>query len=192
METFSTLLALCARNSPVTGEFPGQRPVTWSFDVFFDRRLLYVWVNNREAGGLRRHRAYYDVIVMSWIIIIWWPAYVRGKASAAIVLTQSSRKISVSAPQGLMTEESEERTFKSVVVFTDDQPALVARHLWTQWCWASQCLQMSEHQLWSRPHICVGSAICSVDRMYTYTVLPDTKERETKEHRAVVSKPLSY
>ena len=35
METFSALLALCARNSPVTGEFPPQRPVTRSFDVFF-------------------------------------------------------------------------------------------------------------------------------------------------------------
>ena len=36
METFSALQALCAGNSPVTGEFPAQRPVTRSFDVFFD------------------------------------------------------------------------------------------------------------------------------------------------------------
>ena len=28
-----------AGNSPVTGEFPSHRPVTWSFDVFFDLRL---------------------------------------------------------------------------------------------------------------------------------------------------------
>ena len=35
METFSALLAICARNSPVTGEFPAQRPVRRSFDVFF-------------------------------------------------------------------------------------------------------------------------------------------------------------
>ena len=39
METFSSLLALCAGNSPVTGEFPAQRPVTRSFDVFFDLSL---------------------------------------------------------------------------------------------------------------------------------------------------------
>ena len=39
METFSALLALCAGNSPVTGEFPAQRRVTRSFDVFFDLRL---------------------------------------------------------------------------------------------------------------------------------------------------------
>ena len=39
MEAFSALLANCAGNSPVTGEFPAQRPVTRSFDVFFDLRL---------------------------------------------------------------------------------------------------------------------------------------------------------
>ena len=39
METFSALLAICAENSPVPGEFPAQRPVTRSFDVFFDLRL---------------------------------------------------------------------------------------------------------------------------------------------------------
>ena len=35
----SALLALCAGNSPVPGEFPAQRPVTRSFDVVFDLRL---------------------------------------------------------------------------------------------------------------------------------------------------------
>ena len=39
METFSALLAICAGNSPVPGEFPAQKPVTRSFDVFFDLRL---------------------------------------------------------------------------------------------------------------------------------------------------------
>ena len=39
METFSVLLAICAGNSPVTIEFPAQRPVMQSFDVFFDLRL---------------------------------------------------------------------------------------------------------------------------------------------------------
>ena len=38
-ETFSALLALCAGNSAVTGEFFSQRPVTWSFGVFFDLTL---------------------------------------------------------------------------------------------------------------------------------------------------------
>ena len=39
MKTMSALLDLCVGNSPVTGEFPSQRPVTRSFDVFFDLRL---------------------------------------------------------------------------------------------------------------------------------------------------------
>ena len=39
METFSALLAICAGNSPASGEFPAQRPVTRSFNVFFDLRL---------------------------------------------------------------------------------------------------------------------------------------------------------
>ena len=39
METFSASLALCEGNPPVTGAFHSQRPVTRSFDVFFDQRL---------------------------------------------------------------------------------------------------------------------------------------------------------
>ena len=60
METFSALLAghLCG-NSLVPSEFPAQRAVTRSFDVFFDLRLNNGWVNNREAGDLRRYRAHY-------------------------------------------------------------------------------------------------------------------------------------
>ena len=61
METFSALLAFCAGNSPVTGEFPTQRPVTRSFDVFFD---LDSWANNGGAGDSWRYRIHYDVIVM--------------------------------------------------------------------------------------------------------------------------------
>ena len=40
METFSALLAFCEGNSPVPDEFPSQRPVTGSFDVFFDLWLI--------------------------------------------------------------------------------------------------------------------------------------------------------
>ena len=67
MEIFFALLALRAGKSPVTGEFPSQRPETRSFD-----KMIYLicdwtndWVNNRYAGDLRRHRTHYDVIVMS-------------------------------------------------------------------------------------------------------------------------------
>ena len=74
METFSALLALFAGNSPVTGEFPSQRAVTRSFDVFFDLRLNKRLRKNRGAGDLRRHRAPFDVIVMN---VSPLPAYCR-------------------------------------------------------------------------------------------------------------------
>ena len=65
VETFSALLAICAGNSPVSGEFPTQRPVTRSFDIFFFFCVwINGWVNNREAGDLRRCRSHYDVSVM--------------------------------------------------------------------------------------------------------------------------------
>ena len=66
----SALLALCAGNSPVTGEFPSQRPVRRRFDIVFDLRPNKDWkINNREAGDLRRHRAHYGVIVILQIHI---------------------------------------------------------------------------------------------------------------------------
>ena len=64
METFSVLLAFCAGNSSVTGEFLTQRPVTRSFDVLFDLRLTNSWANNGHDGDWGRHRAHFEVIVM--------------------------------------------------------------------------------------------------------------------------------
>ena len=63
METFSALLAICAGNSPVPGEFPTQRPVTRSFDVYFDLRpnkrlskQLWGWWFETLFRPLWRHR----------------------------------------------------------------------------------------------------------------------------------------
>ena len=63
METFSALLAICAGNSPVPGELPAQRPVTRSFDVFFDLRLnkrlskqSWGWWFETLSPPLWRHR----------------------------------------------------------------------------------------------------------------------------------------
>ena len=62
METFSVLLAICAGNSPVTGEFTSQKPVTRSFDVFFDLHLnkslskqAWGWWSETPSRSLRRH-----------------------------------------------------------------------------------------------------------------------------------------
>ena len=49
METFSALLAICVGNSPLTGEFPAQRPVMRSFDVFFHLRLNK-WLSKQSWG----------------------------------------------------------------------------------------------------------------------------------------------
>ena len=61
-----------AGKSPVTGEFQSHRPVTRSFDVFFDLRLKNDWVNKQDACDLRDHRSHYDVTAMwCWIVIQW-------------------------------------------------------------------------------------------------------------------------
>ena len=66
MQTFAALLAIYAVSSPVTVEFTAQRPVTRSFDVFLDLRLNRRL--NKQSWGcwLRRYRAHYGVIVMSY------------------------------------------------------------------------------------------------------------------------------
>ena len=63
VETFSALLALCAGNSPASGEFPAQKPVTRSFDVFFDlclnkrlRKQSRGWWFETLSCPLFRHR----------------------------------------------------------------------------------------------------------------------------------------
>ena len=64
METFSASLAICAGNSPVPGEFPAQRPVALSFDVFFDMhpnkwlcKRWWGWWFEAPSCPLWRHRS---------------------------------------------------------------------------------------------------------------------------------------
>ena len=68
METFVALLALCAGNSPVTGEFPLNSPHKgqWRGALMFSLIWCWTndWVNSRDAGDLGRHSAHYDVMVM--------------------------------------------------------------------------------------------------------------------------------
>ena len=60
--TFSALLAICAGNSPVSGELPSQRPVTRSFDVYFDLRLDERL--SKHSLGWWLETPHYDVRVM--------------------------------------------------------------------------------------------------------------------------------
>ena len=63
MEAFTALLAICAGNSPVTGEFPAQRPVTRGFDIFVHLRpnirlskQPWGWLFETLSRPLWRHR----------------------------------------------------------------------------------------------------------------------------------------
>ena len=77
METFFALQALCVGNSPVTGEFPSQRPVTQRalmFSLICTRTNSLV--NNQDTSDLRCHCAHYDITVMiltqycvTWMIL---------------------------------------------------------------------------------------------------------------------------
>ena len=103
METFSALLAICAGNSAVTGEFPAQRTVTRSFDVFFDLHLNKAWVNNREAGDLRRHRANYVNIM--WILV-WDAIWRHGSWSTLNQLLSPDGTKPLSVPVFTWTNEN--------------------------------------------------------------------------------------
>ena len=67
MKTFSASLALCGgiHRSSVNSPHKGQ----WRGALMFSLICAWMngWVNNRETGDLRRHRAHYDVIVMKKI-----------------------------------------------------------------------------------------------------------------------------
>ena len=72
MEIFSASLALCAGKSPIPGNslHKGQ----WHWALMFSLICAWIndWINNREAGDLRRHRGHYDVNVMLWKVGIDW------------------------------------------------------------------------------------------------------------------------
>ena len=68
METFSALLAICAGNSPVPGEFPHKGQWRGAFKCSLICTRINDWVNNGDAGDLRRYRAHYDVTVMSVVL----------------------------------------------------------------------------------------------------------------------------
>ena len=72
---FFVLLALCAGNSPVTGEFSAQRPVTRSFDIFFGLRLnkrlskhSWGWWFETPSHSLWRHCNVYCDSGSMWVI----------------------------------------------------------------------------------------------------------------------------
>ena len=63
-KTNSALLAICTGNSPAIGEFRAQRPVTRSFNVFFDLRLNTRLIKQSWGCWFETHRTHYAVTVM--------------------------------------------------------------------------------------------------------------------------------
>ena len=56
MEIFSALLAICAENSPLPGEYPAQRPVTRNFDIFFEWQptsFKTIYIVNQKLTPIR-------------------------------------------------------------------------------------------------------------------------------------------
>ena len=82
METFSVLLVLCAGYSPVTGEFPSQSQ--WRGALKFSLICAWTnnWVNNRDAGDLRRHCAHYDANVMDLCSLV--QMYQKGYLNSSL------------------------------------------------------------------------------------------------------------
>ena len=104
----SALLALCAGNSPVTGEFPSPRPVTGSFDIFFDLRLnkrlrkqSWGWWFETTSRLIWRHR--YDVCLYqqnhqtTWIEMIilqgWVTKVPKWSGLTSIIEKHDSKNI---------------------------------------------------------------------------------------------------
>ena len=93
METVSALLALCCSRSPVNSPHKSQ----WSGALFFTLICAWIngWVNNREAGDLRRHyRAHYNVTVMCPSGAIWRHKSGSTSSSGNGLLPDSTQQIS--------------------------------------------------------------------------------------------------
>ena len=92
MEPFSALLALCAGNSavPVNSPHNGQ----WRGVLMLSLICVWIndWVNNGEAGDLRRHLGHYDVNVMHLTIPLVVQGLIKISKSAYSNWTSSAIK----------------------------------------------------------------------------------------------------
>ena len=112
METFSALLAICAGNSPVLGEFPTQRPVTRSFGIFFDLRLnkrlskqAWGWWLEKLSRPLWRYRNARTTICSEWRMAAFCcnplrpsDAYMRQPTMLILAQTISCRLVGAKPP----------------------------------------------------------------------------------------------
>ena len=115
--------------SPVNSPHKGQWGGALMFTLICAR--INGWVNNREAGDLRRHRAHYDVIVMD-----------RGRQSIAQPTPQAN-----CLPLELCKGTVKEFTFYDIREWMGPG----AQSLLRQWCWVEfHPASLSEGWQWHR------------------------------------------
>ena len=101
MEAFSALLAICAGNSPVPGEFPAQRPgprFTNGFSIAIEIRwkLRFVLISI-PIQWLLQNFVHDTTAVLSWhvqkFVAIWWPVteLQQGEVSIEFELRAKNR-----------------------------------------------------------------------------------------------------
>ena len=116
METFSALLAICPGYSPVPGEFPTQRPMTRSFDVYFDlrpnkrlsKRSLGWWFETLSPP-LWRHRIEFDHLgrrntifesIDGWIMFVHQGSLNRTKQNRVQTICEMLYVVNIPAHHG--------------------------------------------------------------------------------------------
>ena len=104
----SHVTGLCVGNSPVTGEFPSQGPVTRSFDVFFDLRQ-----NTRLCKQSRRR--WFDTLSRSlWRHCNVYPSYYVRTGSFIIIPVSTPRTESICRFSTLLKMRKTTRRNKNV------------------------------------------------------------------------------
>ena len=96
METFSALLALCVGNPAATGGFPSQRPVTQSFDVFFNlcmskqlnKQLRHRWFETPSHSLW--HHCNNDVHIEFCLFMSYWIEFIPRR----VYCTRVSKSVS--------------------------------------------------------------------------------------------------
>ena len=100
-QSHSSLLALCSRNSLVTGQFTS-RPVTQSFDVFFDlplnKRLSkqsWGWWFEMPSCSLWHHCSEWNTSQKSgkWFLLNYWNWHTDGWSNRQILVTTKTQAI---------------------------------------------------------------------------------------------------
>ena len=155
METFSALLAIYAGNSVVTGEFPAQRPVTRSIDVFFDLRLnkrlskqSWGWWFKMPSRPLWRHcNAFY--CKRDHFAVTMWKCWNRTKTDT-LFIEQTGRcrgfdHMTYTRLIRTMSRSCIDLISRIGYLYQSINLIVPVLYLYMSLSWSSLCLQVSKH-----------------------------------------------